>query len=218
LPTFVGCRPPPPYCLLLDSLHPPPPHHPPLPSFEAVSALGWYGRVEQLYQWEPAQPQADRHAICSRQDSANYLPVTTRLLELYQEHVDNGGWARVLYEARGRIDKLTLSQNSSSCGHPSFTSPAWTMTGKQEEASMRQEVQGGLGREEEYSICSQALPLSTTGEEETAVAALTITVVDVAAAPAHTMNASPKPSQCLHLQCLWKRAKTVTEAIRASSW
>jgi hypothetical protein len=30
----------------------------------------------------------------------NTCPITTRLLELYQECVENGVWARVLYEAR----------------------------------------------------------------------------------------------------------------------
>jgi hypothetical protein len=35
-------------------------------------------------------------------------PVTTRLLPLYQECVDNGVWARVLYEARDGREKLTF--------------------------------------------------------------------------------------------------------------
>jgi hypothetical protein len=35
-------------------------------------------------------------------------PVTTHLLELYQECVDNGVWVRVLYKAHGGIEKLTF--------------------------------------------------------------------------------------------------------------
>jgi hypothetical protein len=55
-------------------------------------------------------------------------PVTTRLLALYQECVDNGVWARVLYEACDGIEKLTFPEDAST-----FT-PAWTKTGKRAEA------------------------------------------------------------------------------------
>jgi hypothetical protein len=55
---------------------------------------------------------------------------------------------------------------------------------------VRQEAQGGLGREEAYS---QARPLlsGSTEEEETAVAALTTTVVGAAATLAQAVNAPP---------------------------
>jgi hypothetical protein len=35
-------------------------------------------------------------------------PATACLLELYQECMENGVWARVLYEARDGIEKLTF--------------------------------------------------------------------------------------------------------------
>jgi hypothetical protein len=35
-------------------------------------------------------------------------PVTARLLELYQECMENGVWACVLYEAHDGIEKLTF--------------------------------------------------------------------------------------------------------------
>ncbi len=35
-------------------------------------------------------------------------PVTSRLLKLYHECVDNGGWARVLYDSRDSLEKLTI--------------------------------------------------------------------------------------------------------------
>ncbi len=38
----------------------------------------------------------------------NTCPITARLLELYQECVENGVWAGVLYEARDGIEKLTF--------------------------------------------------------------------------------------------------------------
>jgi hypothetical protein len=34
--------------------------------------------------------------------------VTSCLLEVYHKCVDNGGWARVLYDARGGLEKLTI--------------------------------------------------------------------------------------------------------------
>jgi hypothetical protein len=48
-------------------------------SLEAYSpppSIGWYVGGEQCHQLELAQLQADHHAICSRCESANYLPVT----------------------------------------------------------------------------------------------------------------------------------------------
>jgi hypothetical protein len=34
--------------------------------------------------------------------------VTSRLLDFYHECVDNGGWVRVLYDARDGLEKLTI--------------------------------------------------------------------------------------------------------------
>jgi hypothetical protein len=60
---------------------------------------------------------------CRQQHNARYLTatlssagrlsppvrsVTSRLLELYHECVDNGDWARVLYDTRDGLEKLTI--------------------------------------------------------------------------------------------------------------
>jgi hypothetical protein len=83
-----------------------PPSHPPsLPSFEAVVTME--GESSAISgSWPnyrltatPATAGAIPPVTC---------PVTTRLLELYQECVDNGVWARVLYDSRGGIEKLTF--------------------------------------------------------------------------------------------------------------
>jgi hypothetical protein len=51
----------------------------------------------------------DLQAICSQQDTSTlYFSVTSHLLELYQEYVNDGGWARVLYDAHGGLEKLTI--------------------------------------------------------------------------------------------------------------
>ncbi len=46
--------------------------------------LGWYEEGEQCHQWEPAQHQADRHAVSvTGMILLTTCPVTARLLELY---------------------------------------------------------------------------------------------------------------------------------------
>ena len=76
--------------------------------------------------------------------------VTTRLLELYQECVNNNGWARVLYEARGGTEKLTFIRNLPPAS-PSAAPPQPRQPGRRpasERRRARQEAEGGLGREE----------------------------------------------------------------------
>jgi hypothetical protein len=46
--------------------------------------------------------------IAAGRISLTTCPVTTRLLELYQECVNNGDWTRLLYEMHGGIEKLTF--------------------------------------------------------------------------------------------------------------
>jgi hypothetical protein len=51
----------------------------------------------------------DLQAICSQQDTSTlYFSVTSHLLELYQEYVNDGGWARVLYDAHGGMERLSF--------------------------------------------------------------------------------------------------------------
>ncbi len=42
------------------------------------------------------------------QPAGSLHPVTSRLLDLYHECVDSSGWARVLYDIRGGMEKLTI--------------------------------------------------------------------------------------------------------------
>jgi hypothetical protein len=48
------------------------------------------------------------HAPSAGESPPSTCSFTTCLLELYQECMDNGGWASVLYEVCGRIEKLSL--------------------------------------------------------------------------------------------------------------
>jgi hypothetical protein len=107
-------------------------------------------------------------------------PITARLFGLYQECVDNGVWARVLYEARDRIEKLTFLKTAPPSHQPG-----------QRPASDRRRARDKRRREawaQKRRIRSQACPLlcGVEGEEATAVAAPT-----TAAAPAQAVNASP---------------------------
>ncbi len=85
-------------------------------------------------------------------------PVTTCLLELYQECVEKGVWSCVLYEVHDGMEKLTfLSKNDAS-----FT-PARTTTSQREETCMQQEAQGGMGREEAYPLSGPPPPVWQCG-------------------------------------------------------
>jgi hypothetical protein len=61
--------------------------------------------------WQQQQQNA-RYLTATLPAAGRLLPplrsVTFRLLELYHECVDNGGWARVLYDAHGGLEKLTI--------------------------------------------------------------------------------------------------------------
>jgi hypothetical protein len=74
---------------------------------------------------------------CRKQQQQNYLtanppaagrlpppphPVTSRLLELYHECVDNGGRARVQYDARDSLEKLTIIRSIQPA--PTITAPS----------------------------------------------------------------------------------------------
>ncbi len=54
-------------------------------------------------------------------------PVTTWLLELFQECVDNGNWMRLLYEMHGGIEKLTFIHKIAArlTIPPSSCQPVW---------------------------------------------------------------------------------------------
>jgi hypothetical protein len=136
-PALVGCGPPP----------SPPSHPPPLPSFEAFIeySSGMDGQSSATSgSWLNYRLTTKP---CSSVNPPTTCPVTARLLELYQECVENGVWASVLYEGvMGLKTHLSLQNNAS------FITPAWTRTSQREETCARQEAQGGLGREEAYPL------------------------------------------------------------------
>jgi hypothetical protein len=110
----------------------------------------------------------------------NTCPITARLLQLYQECVENGVWARVLYKPRDGIEKLTFLCKKAP--------PSPRQHGRRP-ASERRRVRDKRRREawaETRRTPSQACPLlsGSAGEEATAVAAPTTTVVGTAVAPA----------------------------------
>jgi hypothetical protein len=87
------------------------PHHPPISPLSleaAVRASAEHRYRWQCLWWEKAATKPDRHAVCSRHGPSTLHPVTSRLLDLYLECVDSGGWARVLYDVSGGIEKLTI--------------------------------------------------------------------------------------------------------------
>lgn len=83
-------------------------------------------------------------------------PVTSHLLELYLECMDNCGWARAMFEAHDRTEKLIFSRKLPwTAPVTAPPTPAWTKAGR------RQEVDGGPG---------SPLPPPATAEEKTAAA------------------------------------------------
>jgi hypothetical protein len=78
---------------------------------------------------------------CRQQQRARYLTATpsaagrlpppfssvfSRLLDFYHECVDNGGWARVLYDARDGLEKLTIIRRIQPTPAPSTAAPPAT--------------------------------------------------------------------------------------------
>ncbi len=62
------------------------------------------------------QQQQNARYLTATPPAADRLPpplcsITSLLQELYHECVDNDGWARVLYDAHGGLEKLTLIHN-----------------------------------------------------------------------------------------------------------
>jgi hypothetical protein len=117
-------------------------------------------------------------------------PVITSLLALYQECVDNGVWARVLYEVRGGIEKLTFLRKK--------TPPPSRQPGRQP-ASERRRARDKKRREawaERRRNRSWAHPLATVNEggEAMAVVALSSALVHAAPALARAVRASPSAS------------------------
>ncbi len=87
----------------------PPSHPPPLPSLEA-------GIVNRgCMEGESSATSGSQHnyRLTAMPSSAGTnppttCPVTTRLLEVYQECIENDVWVRVLYEGMERVEKLTF--------------------------------------------------------------------------------------------------------------
>jgi hypothetical protein len=94
----------------------PPPSSSPLLLVGAVRGGAKMGGDGSASGGSRQQPQQNALYLTATPPAAGRLPpplrsVTSRLLELYHECVDNGGWARVLYDARGGLEKLTLIRN-----------------------------------------------------------------------------------------------------------
>jgi hypothetical protein len=91
---------------------------------------------------------------CRQQQKARYLTVTpsaagrlppplrsvsSRLLDFYHECVDNGGWARVLYDARDGLEKLTIIRRIQPTPAPSTAAPPATRKPGRQASARRRE-------------------------------------------------------------------------------
>ncbi len=84
-------------------------------------------------------------------------PVIFRLLELYHECMDSGGWARVLWYAWQYRETYHRIKNPANCTCHCPSTPAWT-PGKQEEACTWQKEVGGMVWEEVHLLTPSPPP------------------------------------------------------------
>jgi hypothetical protein len=117
--------------------------------------------------------------------------VSSRLLDFYHECVDNGGWARVLYDTRDGLEKLTIIRKIPPTPAPSTAAPPATRKpGCQ--ASARRRERDKRRREawaERRIPCSQ-LSLHVPATDD--ISAMTELATSSQAAPA--TNTPPSPT------------------------
>ncbi len=148
---------------------------------------------------------------CRQQHNARYLTatvspagrippplrsVTSRLLELYHECVDNGDWARVLYDTRDGLEKLTIIRRIRSMPAPnSAAPPAKRKPGRQ--ASDRRRERDRRRREawaERRHFRSQSrLQTASTAESTSATAEPATTELATPSADVEVPQPTPQP-------------------------
>jgi hypothetical protein len=101
------CSPPPsPY-----PRQPSDPHHPPSSPFYLEGAVR--AEVKMGNNSSTSGRRRQQHSLTMTLSAAGRAPlplhpVTSHLMDLYHECIDNGGWARVLYDVHGGMEKLTI--------------------------------------------------------------------------------------------------------------
>jgi hypothetical protein len=127
---------------------------------------------------------------CRQQQKARYLTVTlsaagrlppplrsvsSRLLDFYHECMDNGGWARVLYDTRDGLEKLTIIRRIQPTPAPSTTAPPatrkpgrqasarrWERDKRRKEASLHTTATDEISATAEPATSGQAAPAANT--------------------------------------------------------
>jgi hypothetical protein len=127
-------------------------------------------------------------------------PITTRLLELYQECVDNGVWARVLYQARGGIEKLTFLRKKTP---PSSRQPGRRPASERRRERNKKRREAWAERRQNRSRARSLATVNVGGEATVAAQAVSISP------PTSSTPIPPDPPR--------KRAKIVTDAVKTSS-
>jgi hypothetical protein len=194
---------------------------------------------------------------CRQQFNARYLTVTpsaagrlppplrsvsSRLLDFYDECVDNGGWATVLYDTRDGLEKLTIIRRIQPTPAPTIAAPPATRKpGRQASARRRERDrrrrEAWAERRTHRSQSSLPIPeadeISATAEPATSgqAAPSANTLPSPTAPPTPPQPASPSPPLRKSPQQSSpspapspqpappprKRAKTVSEVTRSSS-
>ncbi len=159
---------------------------------------------------------------CRQQPNARYVTVTPSaagrpppplrsvsscLLDFYHECVDNGGWARVLYDTRDGLEKLTIVLRIQPTPAPTTaTPPATRKPGRQASARMRERdrrrreawAERRIHRSQPSLPTPEADEISATAEPATSgqAAPLANTPPSPTAPPTPPQLASPSLSPC----------------------
>jgi hypothetical protein len=155
---------------------------------------------------------------CRQQPNARYLTVmpsaagrlppplcsvTSRLLDFYHECVDNGGWARVLFDTRDGLEKLTIIRRIQPTPAPTTAAPPATRKPGRQASARRQErdrrrreawAERRIHRSQPSLPIPETDEISATAEPATSGQAAN-TPPSPTAPPTPPQPASPSPSQ-----------------------
>ncbi len=159
---------------------------------------------------------------CRQQPNARYLTITpsaagrlppplrsvsSRLLDFYHECMDNGGWARVLYDTRDGLEKLTIIRRIQPTPAPTTAAPPATRKPVRQASARRWErdrrrreawAERRIHRSQPSLPIPEADEISATAEPATSgqAAPSANTLPSPTAPPTRPQLASPSPLLC----------------------